>query len=289
MVRVDESRDGGIDLRSVPDELSARAVMVWLNSPSNPTGRLTDLHVAATWGRAHGVPVFSDECYAEFTWDRPRPSTVLQAGPEGVVAVHSLSKRSNMAGTRVGFYAGDAELVGYLSALRQHAGLMVPGPVQAAAVAALEDDEHVLAQRQRYLHRLERLCSLLCEGGLDAHLPAGGFYLWVPVPGWASDAAGHDLRSGAWVLAEALAETAGVLVSPGDLYGDAGAGFVRVAAVQPDARIELVGERLSRSAHPHLGGEARKRRKSGAQVSRSARSGARSARAAQVRHPSGSL
>jgi succinyldiaminopimelate transaminase len=289
VVRVDESRDGGIDLRSVPDELSARAVMVWLNSPSNPTGRLTDLHVAATWGRAHGVPVFSDECYAEFTWDRPRPSTVLQAGPEGVVAVHSLSKRSNMAGTRVGFYAGDAELVGYLSALRQHAGLMVPGPVQAAAVAALEDDEHVLAQRQRYLHRLERLCSLLCEGGLDAHLPAGGFYLWVPVPGWASDAAGHDLRSGAWVLAEALAETAGVLVSPGDLYGDAGAGFVRVAAVQPDERIELVGERLSRSAHPHLGGEARKRRKSGAQVSRSARSGARSARAAQVRHPSGSL
>jgi len=289
VVGVDESPDGSIDLRSVPNEFSARAVMVWLNSPSNPTGHLTDLHAAATWGRAHGVPVFSDECYAEFTWDRASPSSVLQAGHEGVVAVHSLSKRSNMAGARVGFYAGDPEIVGYLSALRQHAGLMVPGPVQAAAVVALEDDEHVLAQRRRYLHRLERLCSFMCEAGLDAHTPAGGFYLWVPVPGWASDTAGRDQRSGAWVLAEALAETAGVLVSPGDLYGDAGSGFVRVAAVQPDDRIELVGERLSHSSHPRLGGGARKRQRAGAQVGRSARSGAESVQRPATGHRSGSL
>jgi len=289
VVEVDESPDGGVDLRSVPHELSRRAVMVWLNSPSNPTGNLTDLEAAASWGRARGVPVFSDECYAEFTWDRPRASTVLQAGSDGVVAVHSLSKRSNMAGTRVGFYAGDPEIVGYLSALRQHAGLMVPGPVQAAAVVALEDDEHVVAQRRRYRRRLERLCSLLCEGGLDARLPAGGFYLWVPVPGWATAADDRDKRSGAWVLAQALAEAAGVLVSPGDLYGEAGSGFVRVAAVQPDDRIELVGERLSRSSHPHLGGQARMRSKAGAKVGCSARSDAESARKASPRHPSDSL
>jgi aspartate/methionine/tyrosine aminotransferase len=245
---VDEAAGGGVDLSSVPEEAAARAVLVWLNSPANPTGSLTDLHAAAVWGREHDVPVFSDECYAEFTWERSSLSTVLEDGIDGVVAVHSLSKRSNMAGARVGFYAGDPEVVGYLSAVRQHAGFMVPGPVQAAAVAALEDDEHVEEQRARYLGRLERLCEILCGVGLDAHLPAGGFYLWVPVPVWASEAAG-DVGGAAWMLTEALAQAAGVLVSPGELYGDSGVGFVRVAAVQPDDRIELVARRLSLSSN----------------------------------------
>ena len=159
-----------------------------------------------------------------------------------------------MAGARVGFYAGDPELVAYLSAVRQHAGFMVPGPVQAAAVAALDDDEHVeVQQRARYLHRLQRLCEILCDAGLDARLPAGGFYLWVPVPRWALKAANHDRAGAAWILTEALAQTAGVLVSPGELYGEPGSGFVRVAAVQPDERIELVARRLSASSHPGLG------------------------------------
>lgn len=258
---VEETADGGVDLRSVPDDVARRAVMAWINSPSNPTGSLSDLSAAAEWGRSHGVPVFSDECYTEFTWGAARPSTVLAAGSEGVVAVHSLSKRSNMAGVRVGFYAGDADLVAYLSALRQHAGLMVPGPAQSAAVVALEDDEHVEVQRQRYMRRLERLCSILREAGLEARLPEGGFYLWVPVPAWAADlprtaargGAGAPVVSGAWVLAEALAEAAGVLVSPGDLYGEHGEHFVRAAVVQPDERIELVGERLLRSHHRDLG------------------------------------
>jgi succinyldiaminopimelate transaminase len=252
LMTVDEKPGGGVDLGSVPEGVAARVVMAWLNSPSNPTGSLTDLRAAATWGREHGVPVFSDECYAEFTWDHPRPSTVLEGGIDGVVAVHSMSKRSNMAGARVGFFAGDPEIVGYLSAVRQHAGFMVPGPVQAAAVAALDDDQHVEEQRARYLRRLERLCEIMCDAGLDAHLPAGGFYLWVPVPIWASEAAGHDKGKAAWILTEALVQTAGVLVSPGELYGEPGAGFVRVAAVQPDDRIELVARRLSRSSHPHL-------------------------------------
>ena len=253
VVTAGETADGGVDLRSIPESIAARTVLVWLNSPSNPTGALTDLDAAAAWGRAYGVPVFSDECYAEFTWDPSRASTVLQSGTDGVVAVHSLSKRSNMAGMRVGFYAGDRAIVGYLSAVRQHAGLMVPGPVQAAAIAALDDDEHVVAQRERYRHRLERLCAILGDAGLDACLPDGGFYLWVPVPRWASTAATGAEGGGAWALAEALAETAGVLTSPGDLYGEPGAGAIRVAAVQPDDRIELVGARLSRSSHRHLG------------------------------------
>src|SRR5205085_8049572 len=110
-------------------------------------GQVDDLAKAAEWGRARGVPVFSDECYVEFTWTGS-PQTILVDGLDGVVAVHSLSKRSNLAGLRIGFYAGDPDLVGYLSEVRKHVGMMVPGPVQAAAVAALADDDSVAAQRE---------------------------------------------------------------------------------------------------------------------------------------------
>jgi succinyldiaminopimelate transaminase len=228
---------GGLDLGAVGPADAARALLLWSNSPSNPTGGLGDLGAEAAWGRAHAVPVFSDECYAEFTWNGP-PRSVLQHGTEGVVAVHSLSKRSNLAGVRVGFYAGDAELVEFLRAVRQHAGLMVPGPAQAAGVAALADDAHVDAQRARYRERLTYLAGILGAYGCPVTLPAGGFYLWVPVPA--------DRWPDAWAMAEALATDGGLLVSPGDLYGEGGADHVRVAVVQPQARLALVGERLGR-------------------------------------------
>jgi aspartate/methionine/tyrosine aminotransferase len=196
--------------------------------------------------------VLSDECYAEFTWDGP-PRSIVEHGPEGVLAVHSLSKRSNLAGMRVGCYAGDPELVRYLAEIRKHAGFMVPGPVQAAAVVAWDDDAHVAKQRERYRRRLARLAEIMRGAGLEASLPAGGFYLWVPVPVWADTQGVGEGRSGAWVLTTALAEAAGMLVSPGEFYGARAAGFVRVAAVQPDDRIELVASRLASSGHPQLG------------------------------------
>ncbi len=229
-------RLGGLDLDAIDPADAARALLVWSNSPSNPTGGLGDLGAEAAWARAHGVPLFSDECYAEFTWDRA-PGSVLQHGADGVVAVHSLSKRSNLAGVRVGFYAGDAELVEFLRAVRQHAGLMVPGPAQAAGAAALGDDEHVVAQRARYRERLAYLSDVFEAYGCPVPLPEGGFYLWVPVPGgrWPD----------AWAMAETLAADGGLLVSPGDLYGPRGAGHVRVAVVQPMERLALVGERLA--------------------------------------------
>jgi aspartate/methionine/tyrosine aminotransferase len=180
--------------------------------------------------------VFSDECYAEFTWDGT-PRTVLADGPGGVVALHSLSKRSNLAGVRAGFYAGDPDLVGFLVDVRRHAGLMVPGPVQAGAAAAFDDDGHVVEQRARYLERLTFLRHVLAGAGLPTPMPAGGFYLWVPVPA--------AMPGGGWALTEALALRGGMLVSPGELYGPAGAAFVRVAVVQPMERLRTVAERLS--------------------------------------------
>ena len=143
---------GGIDLGAISPQDAERALLLWVNSPSNPTGALDDLAAAATWGRLHGVPVFSDECYAEFTWQGP-PQSILQHGSQGVVAVHSLSKRSNLAGLRVGAYSGDPELVSYLAEIRKHVGLMVPGPAQAAGVAALNDDHHVRDQQETYRRR----------------------------------------------------------------------------------------------------------------------------------------
>ncbi len=252
VVEVPETADGGLDLSTVTEADAERALCLWVNSPCNPTGSLSDLAAVACWGRQRGVPVLSDECYAEFAWEG-EPSSIVQHGTEGVLAVHSLSKRSNMAGVRVGFYAGDGALVEYLSEIRKHAGLMVPGPVQAAAVAALDDDVHVVDQRGRYRRRLERLADMLGTAGLDAVVPRGAFYLWVPVPAWARGQGAAEARPGAWVLADALAAEAGALVSPGDFYGASAADFVRVAAVQPDDRLELVAHRLAGSRHPHLG------------------------------------
>lgn len=228
---------GRLDLTSITAEQASRALLLWSNSPSNPTGGLDDLAAVAAWGRAHGVLVASDECYAEFTWARD-PETILSAGTEGLLAVHSLSKRSNAAGLRAGFYAGDAQVVAYLKSVRQHSGLMVPGPVQAGAAAALEDDVHVVAQRATYLRRLELVAAGLSSAGYEAVLPEGTFYLWVPV---------RDDQADAWIAAADIAERSGLLVSPGDLYGPAGAGHLRVAVVQPDDRLELAVARLEGS------------------------------------------
>ncbi len=211
---------------------AARALCVWVNSPANPTGELHDLDRAAAWGRERDIPVLSDECYAEFSWQAP-PTTILRSGTDGVLALHSLSKRDNFAGARIGFYAGDRDLVHYLREVRKHAGLMPAGPVQAAAIVALGDEEHVEAQRARYLARLQRLAGMLDKLGYDAQLPDGAFYLWVPAPG-----------DDAWAAARDLARQVGIVVSPGDTYGPAGAAYFRVAAVQPDARIELAASRI---------------------------------------------
>jgi succinyldiaminopimelate transaminase len=223
--------EGHMDFASLSDDAVGRALMVWVNSPSNPTGGLDDVRYAAEWGRRHGVPVFSDECYTEFTWTGPSQS-ILQHGLDGVVAVHSLSKRSNLAGVRVGFYAGDADIVEYLKEVRKHAGFMVPGPAQAAAVAALDDDAHVAVQRDRYRSRLEEMALVLGKwSGVDIAMPEGGFYLWFD----AGDA---------WQFTERLAREGGALVSPGDFYGAGGSRHVRVAVVQPDEKLRLVAERL---------------------------------------------
>jgi succinyldiaminopimelate transaminase len=228
---------GKLDLDSVDPADRARALCLWVNSPSNPTGALDDLAAAAAWGQSHDVWVLSDECYCEFTWSGP-PSTILSSGLSGVLAVHSLSKRSNLAGIRVGFYAGDPAIVHHLSEVRKHAGFMVPGPIQSAATVAYQDDEHVHDQRSRYAARLDALLPAIQAAGFDAERPEGSFYLWATVPGRGAQA------GNGWEAADWLARHAGLLVSPGDFYGSVSSDRIRLAVVQPDDRIELAVSRL---------------------------------------------
>ena len=225
-------RDGRLDLESIDRDDVDRALVLWANSPSNPTGYLDDLERVAEWGRRHGVPVASDECYAEFTWAGP-PRSILEHGSDGVLALHSSSKRSNLAGIRAGFYAGDEELVNFLKSVRQHAGFMVPAPVQAAVAVAYNDDEHVARQRERYWSRLSLMSGALGEFGVHAPLPEGAFYLWC----WKEGLDG-------WALASEIAERSALVVSPGELYGEDGRNFVRLAVVQSDERLALGAARL---------------------------------------------
>jgi succinyldiaminopimelate transaminase len=222
-----------IRLDAIRPEDAKRALCLWVNTPGNPAGGLDDLGATAAWGRANDVVVLSDECYAEFTWDGP-PRTILAHGVEGVLAVHSLSKRSNMAGVRAGFYAGDPTLVKYLSEIRKHAGFMVPGPVQAAAAVAYDDDAHVDVQREIYHRRLTMFSDVMTSIGLPVKMPGGAFYLWAEVPG-----------GDAWRCTNWMAEQGGVIVSPGEFYGQAGKQYVRVALVEPDASLELIANRFA--------------------------------------------
>ena len=222
-----------IDLAAVDEADAARALCLWVNTPANPTGALDDLGAVAAWARARGIPVLSDECYVEFTWDGPR-RTILEHGLEGVVAVHSLSKRSNLAGLRAGFVAGDADLVGYLAEVRKHVGMMVPGPVQAAATVALGDDVHVDEQRHRYQERLAFLSEVLVSVGWECTLPGGSFYLWARAP-----------RGDSWAAAHDLARRGGAVVAPGEFYGPQGTGWLRAAVVVPMDRLRLVADRLA--------------------------------------------
>jgi aspartate/methionine/tyrosine aminotransferase len=231
-----------LDLDAVDPADAERALVLWLNDPANPTGACAtpdEIVRNAEWGRSRGIVVASDECYAEFTYDDAgeptAPVTALFAGLDGILAVHSLSKRSNLAGLRAGFVAGDPMLVQYLGEVRKHAGFMVPAPVQAAGAAAFADDAHVDAQRARYAARRARLAPVLAEHGYRSDGGPSTFYLWL----------GSERGEDGWQMAARLAATAGLLAAPGDLYGPAGAQHARIALSLRDADIETVVERLS--------------------------------------------
>ena len=228
-VPVDE--EWRIDLSRIDKKDIERAICLWVNSPGNPAGAIEDLEKIADWGKANEVMILSDECYVEFTWGTS-PKSVLQSSKEGVLAIHSLSKRSNLAGMRVGFYAGDLELVSYLREVRKHQGFMLSGPAQNAGIAAMNDQAHVHEQKQLYLGRLSKLMNIFDSLGIETVMPEGAFYLWIAAP-----------EADEWRLVQELAKNLGMVVTPGEFFGEEGKGYIRVAAVATDDRIELLEQR----------------------------------------------
>jgi succinyldiaminopimelate transaminase len=217
---------------------STRVRLIWLNSPGNPTGQVlpaAHLRKVVDWARERGVVVASDECYLPLGW-QAEPVSILSeqvcgSSYQGVLAVHSLSKRSNLAGYRAGFVAGDPALVAELLKVRKHAGMIVPAPVQAAMAAALSDTEHADAQRSRYQRRREALYAGLSGAGFEIEHSEAGLYLWA------------TRREDCWQTVDWLARR-GVLVSPGVFYGTAGQQHVRFALTATDERIDAVAARL---------------------------------------------
>jgi succinyldiaminopimelate transaminase len=212
--------------------------LVYLNSPSNPTGRVLGvdhLRKVVSWARERGVLVVSDECYLGLGWDT-QPLSVLDPSVcdgdhTGLLAVHSLSKSSSLAGYRAGFVAGDRAVVAELLAVRRHAGMMVPTPVQAAMVAALDDDAHGHEQRDRYRRRREALLPAFRSAGFTVDHSEAGLYLWVT--------RGEACRDTVGWLAQR-----GILAAPGDFYGPGGGQHVRVALTATDERIAAAVARL---------------------------------------------
>jgi succinyldiaminopimelate transaminase len=216
-----------------------RVALVWLNSPANPTGRVLPvehLRKVVDWARERDALVVSDECYLECGWDA-EPVSVLHpdvcgGSADGILTVHSMSKRSNLAGYRAGFVAGDRAVVTELLEVRRHAGLMMPRPVQQAMQAALDDDAHVEEQRKRYAARRTALRAALEGAGFRIDHSEASLYLW----------ASRD--QGCWETVEWLAER-GILVAPGDFYGAAGTHHVRIALTATDERVAAAVDRLT--------------------------------------------
>ncbi|MBO1751903.1 succinyldiaminopimelate transaminase [Actinotalea sp. BY-33] len=221
--------------------------LVWLNSPGNPHGQVRDvgeLRRVVEAARRIGAVVASDECYALLPWEEPWLSTgvpsvldpaVARGSHDGLLAVHSLSKQSNLAGYRAAFVAGDPVLVSRLLEVRKHAGMIVPAPVQAAMVAALGDDEHVAEQHERYRRRRASLLAGFEAAGLEVDPSPAGLYLWVRAPGLGQDC---------WQTVADLAEL-GILVAPGAFYGPAAARHVRVALTASDDAVARAAARLA--------------------------------------------
>jgi succinyldiaminopimelate transaminase len=217
-----------------------RVKLVWVNSPANPTGRVLPaghLVKMVRWARERGAVLACDECYIDLCFGEPGRSVLhpesCDGSHQGLLGVYSLSKRSNLAGYRAGFVTGDPDLIAAFLEIHRHAGMMVPAPVQAAMIAALDDDTHAAEQKARYAARRTRLKAALESAGWRIDHSDAGLYLWATHPG-------HD----AWSSVAALAE-AGILVASGTFYGPAGDRHIRAALTATDERIEAATSRLA--------------------------------------------
>lgn len=222
--------------KAIPVEIDAKswptADLAWINSPSNPTGQVqSDSEILATinWARNNGSVIASDECYLSFSKEAKSILSLTGGNNEGVLAVHSLSKRSNLAGYRAAFVIGDSKLIDQIRQIRKHAGLIVPLPVQQAMIAALSDNNHAIEQAERYEKRRTKLITALSKAGFTIEHSQAGLYIWC------------SKNEDCYKTVDWFANL-GVLVTPGSFYGSEK--FIRIALTATDESIDLVVERI---------------------------------------------
>lgn len=230
---------GGASHQTVGIDASAwpAAELAWVNSPSNPTGRIhsaDELRAVVEYSRKTGTIIASDECYISFPAGSKRPTSIFEVADGDnthLLAVHSLSKRSNLAGYRAAFIVGDSALIARILEVRKHAGMMVPLPVQKAMTVALADETHVEIQAERYRSRRSVLQSAIESQGFRIDETDAGLYLWATrdEPDW---------DSVKWFA------RFGVLVTPGHFYGEAGNRHVRIALTASDRDIATAASRI---------------------------------------------
>ncbi len=221
----------GVDAKSWP-----AADFAWVNTPSNPTGRVhseSELRATVKWARDNNSVLVCDECYIDFG-DTAMPTSLLkytEGDNSNILVVHSLSKRSSMAGYRGAFLIGDSKLIAQIRELRKHAGMMVPLPIQNAMVAALSDESHVVEQRNRYNARRATLAPALIAAGFKIEESAAGLYIWC------------TRSEDCWQSVEWLANL-GIVATPGSFYGELGASHIRIAMTATDAQISDAAARI---------------------------------------------
>jgi len=212
------------------------ADMAWVNSPSNPTGRVhseSEFRSAIAWSRKNKSVLVSDECYLEFG-DSVQPTSMLQytdGDNSNILGVYSLSKRSSMAGYRAAFIVGDPQLIAKILEVRKHAGMMVPLPVQKAMVAALSDVTHVAEQRARYNASRATLVPALVAAGFTIENSEAGLYIWA------------TRNENCWDSVAWLADC-GIIATPGIFYGELGSRHIRIAMTATDIQIADAARRI---------------------------------------------
>jgi succinyldiaminopimelate transaminase len=214
--------------------------LAWINSPSNPTGRVhsaSELEAVIAYARANNSTVASDECYINFPATGPKPISILKVAAgnnKNLLAVHSMSKRSNLAGYRAGLIVGDPDLIAQIREVRKHAGMLTPLPIQRAMTAALGDEEHVAIQAARYANRREVLSSAIIAAGFQIDFSNAGLYIWC------------TRNEDCWNSVSWLADI-GILATPGIFYGEAGAQHIRIAMTATDTQIAEAAARIMKS------------------------------------------
>ena len=234
-VNSDPARNFAADWAAVPDSTWAQTQLLYVCSPGNPTGAVMPL---SEWkylfelSERHGFVIASDECYSEIYFRDEAPLGSLEAATQlgrsdfkNLIALTSLSKRSNVPGMRSGFVAGDAALIKQFLLYRTYHGSAMSPTIQQASIAAWNDEAHVVANRDKYRRKFAQVTPVLAQA-LDVKLPDASFYLWAGVPG------GNDIDFALQLLAQY-----NVAVLPGSLLArdahgiNPGAGRIRLALV----------------------------------------------------------